>query len=235
MPPFTPSRFFPPAESADEEGLVCVGGHLSVPWLLDAYGHGIFPWPLGPTDPVPLWWSPEPRAIIELNRFHMSRRLVRTCRSGRFRLTCNRDFSGVIHGCASAQDRRHGTWINRPMIDAYTRLHSRGFAHSVETWHQGQLAGGVYGVAIGGLFAAESMFYEQRDASKVALAGLITHLIRRGYVLFDVQQWTEHTATMGAIEISRAEYLDRLAEAVRLDVSFGCKLETSEKTRASGA
>ena len=215
-----PSRFFPPAEEADAEGLIGFGGELSPEWLLDAYRHGIFPWPISQFDaPIP-WWSPDPRAVIDLDRFHVPRRLARTYRSGRFEVTRNRDFVGVIRGCATGVGRRGGIWLTPEMIGAYARLHELGHAHSVEVWRQGQLVGGTYGVAIGGLFAAESKFYRVRDASKVALVYLVEHLRRRGYGLLDVQQLTEHTARFGAVEIARKEYLSRLADVLQWPVTF---------------
>jgi leucyl/phenylalanyl-tRNA--protein transferase len=220
MPLLSPSRFFPPAEDADPEGVVGFGGKLTPDWLLDAYSHGIFPWPVGePGYPV-VWWSPDPRAILEFKRFHVPERLRRVVRSSRFSLTRDRDFAGVIHGCATAQDRRRGTWITPEMEAAYTRLFELGHAHSVEAWDRGRLAGGVYGVAIGGLFAAESMFYRAAEASKVALVHLVEHLRQQGYVLLDIQQLTPHTARFGAIEIPRRVYLRRLAEALKKSVQF---------------
>lgn len=222
-----PSRFFPPAESADLQGFIGAGGRLSPEWLLDAYRHGIFPWPVEDLDDPPLWWSLDPRAIIELDGLHVSRRLRRTCRSGRFRVTSDQGFQGVIEGCAIGPGREGETWITPRMIDAYTRMFELGHAHSVEVWEEGRLAGGLYGLAIDGLFAAESMFYRVSDASKVALVRLVEHLAARGYRLLDIQQLTPHTARMGAIEISRAEYLRRLADALAVDVSFGDILETS--------
>jgi leucyl/phenylalanyl-tRNA--protein transferase len=220
-----PSRFFPPAESAGPEGLVAIGGRLSPAWLLDAYRHGIFPWPQSEIDDPMLWFSPDPRAIIELDGLHVSRRLAQTCRGGKFQVTCDRDFEGVIRGCATAGDRAGHTWLTPRMIAAYLRLHRLGYAHSVETWHEGRLAGGVYGVAVAGLFAAESMFHYVRDASKVALVRLVRHLRARGYRLLDIQQLTPHTARMGGIEIPRRQYLIRLAEALDMPVSFGDRLE----------
>jgi leucyl/phenylalanyl-tRNA--protein transferase len=163
--------------------------------------------------------------VIELDRFHVSRRLARTIRSGRFEATADRDFAGVIDGCATAQRRKGQTWITPPMRAAYLRLHHQGHAHSVETWRDGALAGGVYGVAIGGLFAGESMFYRERDASKVALAHLVAHLRARGYALFDIQQLTPHTARLGARVVPRAAYLTRVAAAVGAATEFGAELE----------
>ncbi len=217
-------RYFPSADLADDEGLLVVGGVLDPEVLLDAYRHGIFPWPIDDASPL-LWFSPDPRAVIELDGLHVSRRLARTIRSGRFTATCDQAFAEVMHGCASARSRRGGTWITPTMQKGYGRLHRLGHAHSVEVWREGKLAGGVYGVSIGGLFAAESMFHRVTDASKVALAALVGHLRSRGYQLLDVQQWNEHTGSMGATEIPRCEYLSRLAEAVECPVSFGNRLE----------
>jgi leucyl/phenylalanyl-tRNA---protein transferase len=219
------SRYFPPAELAEPEGVVLFGGQLTPDWLLDAYAHGIFPWPIFDGADIVVWWSPDPRAIFELDQFRVSRRLARTCRGGRFRVTVDRDFAGVVQGCATAGDRGQNTWLTPKMIEAYLRLHALGQAHSVEVWCEGELAGGTYGVALGGLFAGESMFYRVRDASKVALAYLVAHLAARGYTLFDIQQRTEHTAGLGAVEISRDQYLRRLADALERDVTFGSRLE----------
>jgi leucyl/phenylalanyl-tRNA--protein transferase len=213
------SQFFPPADSADSNGIVAIGGSLQPKRLLDAYRHGIFPWPHSARS-IP-WFSPDPRAILELDRLRVSRRLAQTCRSGKFRITSDRDFAGVVVGCASVQDRRRATWITRDMAAAYVELHKQGHAHSVEAWHEDQLAGGIYGVTVGGLFAGESMFYRARDASKVVLVHLVDHLRDRGYRLFDIQTLTPHTARLGATEISRAEYLVRLASVVDLPVTFG--------------
>jgi leucyl/phenylalanyl-tRNA--protein transferase len=215
------SSRFPPAESADEYGLVAIGGELTPEWLLDAYRHGLFPWPLIEGLDEPQWWSPDPRAVFELDSFHVSRRLAQTLRSGRFIVTCDRDFAGVIRGCATAGDRRGKTWLTEEMIAAYEELHRLGHAHSIESWIGPELAGGVYGVAIGGFFAAESMFYLRRDASKAALACLVRHLRDRGYHLLDIQQLTPHTASLGAIEIPRRHYLRRLAAAIDSGAQFG--------------
>jgi leucyl/phenylalanyl-tRNA--protein transferase len=220
MPILSPSDHFPPAEDADPEGLVGFGGELSPEWLLDAYRHGIFPWPITDFEAPLAWWSPHPRAIIEFDRFHVSRRLRRTCRSTKFEITRDVDFASVIRGCSMAPSRLNQTWLTPEMIDAYIRLHHLGYAHSVEVWHQHELAGGIYGVAIGGLFAAESKFYRVRDASKVALVQLVEHLRDRGYTLLDIQQLTPHTARFGAATIPRAEYLRRLADAIDRPVTF---------------
>jgi leucyl/phenylalanyl-tRNA--protein transferase len=200
---------------ADDYGLVAVGGDLRPEVLLQAYRRGVFPWY---DDGWPVcWWSPDPRAVIELEQFHVSRRLLRTLRSGRFTLTVNRAFGEVIRGCA---DRPEGTWITADMVTAYERLHQLGFAHSVEAWSDGVLRGGLYGVALGGLFAGESMFSRQRDASKVALAFVVDRLRERGFPLFDIQMLTEHTARMGAVAIPRASYLVRLRQALGVTATF---------------
>src|SRR5262249_11211388 len=154
-----------------------------------------------------LWWSPDPRAILPLDGFHESRSLRRVRRRRRFAVTRDVAFADVMRGCATA----HGaTWITPAMFVAYVRLHEMGWAHSVEVWRDGALAGGVYGVAVGGLFAAESMFHRATDASKVALAELVEHLARRAFALLDVQLLTPHLASLGAVEVSRDAYLGRL-------------------------
>jgi len=218
---FTPSRFFPPAEWADPQGLVFIGGKLAPEWLIDAYRHGIFPWPLLPNFPQMLWWSPDPRAIFEYDRFYVSRRLARTCRSGKFRVTSDLAFRAVMHGCATAQDREHETWLTPELQAAYYELHMLGYAHSVEVWQGRRLVGGTYGVAVGGVFCAESMFHYVTDASKVALATLLPHLKASGYEFIDIQQLTSHTASLGAHEIPRRDYLRRLSAALRLPAKFG--------------
>jgi leucyl/phenylalanyl-tRNA---protein transferase len=218
-----PSRYFPPASRASPDGLVAVGGRLTTERLLDAYRHGIFPWPAQSYEPM-LWWSPDPRAILPLEGVYRSRRLQRRMRSGEFEMRCDTAFAEVIAACGGGPGREGGTWLTPEMIAAYTELYRRGHAHCVETWKEGQLVGGVYGIAIGGLFAAESMFYRARDASKAALVRLVDHLHARGYQLLDVQQWTAHTGSLGVIEIARREYLRRLAEVVDLPVSFGSEL-----------
>ncbi len=183
-----------------------------------------FPWPLIDGVNEPQWWSPDPRAIFELDQFHASQRLLQTVRGKKFTLSSDRDFAGVIRGCATTGDRRGKTWLVPEMIEAYEHLHQLGHVHSVEAWYNGKLAGGVYGIAMGGLFAAESMFHTERDASKVALFYLVKHLRQSGYRLLDIQQLTDHTASLGAIEISRYKYLRRLADAITLKIDF-CALE----------
>ncbi len=206
---------FPDPAQAPRSGLVAVGGDLSVERLLEAYRRGIFPYY---EEPPVLWWSPDPRAVFELEGLHVSRRLARTVRSGRFQVSFDQAFEAVISACAV---REEGTWLTPEMVAAYSELHRLGHAHSVEVWRAGELAGGVYGVTVGGLFAGESMFSRVRDASKVALVHLFERLRQRDYLLFDVQILNEHTARLGAIEVPRRVYLGRLAGAVRREVSFG--------------
>lgn len=213
-----PSRYFPPVELADEDGLLAIGGSLSSDWLLDAYQHAIFPWPLG--DELLAWWSPDPRAILEFDEFHVPRRLARTVRSGKYAVTFNRAFDDVIDGCRTAPGRRGATWITQAMARAYKMLHRLGHAHSAEAWYESELAGGVYGVSIAGLFAAESMFCRRSDASKVALYHLLQRLKQRGYALVDLQILNAHTRWLGGREIPRHQYLRRLAEALTKRVSF---------------
>jgi leucyl/phenylalanyl-tRNA--protein transferase len=208
-------NLFPDVRLADADGLVAIGGDLTVGRLLAGYRAGVFPWYDDDT-PI-LWWSPDPRGIIEIDGLHISRRLARTVRSCKFRCTINCDFEGVLRGCA---DREEGTWITKEMHRAYLRLHKAGHAHSVEVWNADRLVGGLYGVALGGFFSGESMFHRERDASKVALVSLFDRLRQRGFELFDAQIVNEHTLSMGAIEVSRVEYLDRLARAFASTVTF---------------
>ena len=208
--------FFLDPGLADADGLVGVGGDLGPRLLLEAYRRGIFPWYDAQT-PI-LWWSPDPRAVFELDGLHVSRRLARTVRSGKFDVTVDRDFAGVIRGCADRP--APGVWITPEMIAAYERLHRLGHAHSVEVWHGGQLAGGLYGVAIGGLFAGESMFHRRPDASKVALIALVDRLRAGGFTLLYVQWATPHLTSLGTREITRRDYLARLGEAVGTPARF---------------
>lgn len=222
-------RFFPPASSATPEGAVVMGGDLNPELLLDAYSHGIFPWPHSDDEPL-VWWSPDPRAILEFTSFRPSRRVLRRIRSGEFVASLDACFSRVMQFCSTGPGREGGTWITPNMLQAYTHLHHLGFAHSVEIWSDQQLVGGVYGIAIGGFFAAESMFHRKRDGSTAALSILIPHLQSRGYQMLDIQQWTPHTGRLGATEISRHEYLQRLAQIIDLPVSFGKQLEGDPAT-----
>jgi len=211
-----PEMSFPDPRRADSRGLVAVGGDLSVARLLAAYRSGIFPWTVGPIS----WWSPDPRAIFELDKFRVSKSLDKVIRRGVFEVTMDRAFGEVMHGCAASAAGRESTWITSEFIAAYTRLHEAGHAHSIECWRDGRLAGGVYGVASGGLFAGESMFHHESNASKVALVHLVGHLRQQKFTLFDIQMLTPVTRQLGAVMISREEYLRRLASAVKLVREF---------------
>lgn len=208
--------WFPDPHLADTEGLVAVGGDFSVQRLLLAYRSGIFPW----TDDPITWWSPDPRGIIEFDRFHVSKSLAKVLRQGAFEVTVDRAFREVMEGCAEPAPGRGETWVTPAFIAAYTHLHEQGHAHSVECRQEGKLVGGIYGVAIGGFFAGESMFHRVSNASKVALASLVERLHERGFVLFDVQMLTPITRQLGGVEIPRADYLTRLATAVELRRTF---------------
>jgi leucyl/phenylalanyl-tRNA---protein transferase len=205
---------FPDPHESDDEGLLAVGGDLSPPRLLLAYESGIFPWYSAGVPP--LWWSPNPRALMTRERLHVSRSLRRTLYRGPFEVTFDRAFGDVIASCAS--NREGGTWILPEMTLAYTQLHELGHAHSFEVWQDGRLAGGLYGVRRGGLFAAESMFHTVTNASKVALAVAIDALFRAGIELLDVQFLTDHLESLGAFEVSRSEYLAELARVAALEV-----------------
>ena len=204
--------WFPDPLRARGDGMVAIGGDLSVPRLVLAYSNGIFPWTVNPIT----WWSPNPRGIFELKDFHVSRSLRHELKRGRIEVTFDRDFPAVIRGCAEAPRDGDSTWITEEFIRAYIRLHEAGHAHSVEAWTDGELVGGLYGVAVGGLFAGESMFHRVSNASKVCVARLVERLNAQGFQLFDTQMVTTATEQMGAVEVSRAEYLKRLWAAMEL-------------------
>jgi len=205
---------FPPVEFASPEGLLAVGGDLRVERLLEAYRHGIFPW-YNDDQPI-LWWSPDPRAVIFPHKLHVSRSLKRTIRLGGFTVTLDTRFRDVMHGCAGPRPQypEGGTWITAEMVKAYVKLHELGYAHSVETWQEGRLVGGLYGVALGRIFFGESMFTRVPDASKVALVSLVRQLQTWGFRIFDCQQPSRHIKTLGAEDIPRSEFLDHLADAL---------------------
>jgi leucyl/phenylalanyl-tRNA---protein transferase len=220
--PVAACRFrFPDPRRADAAGLVASGGDLAPSTLVAAYRRGIFPWPAEGIDL--LWWSPDPRAVLPLDGLHVSRRLRQTLRQHRFRVTIDADFGAVIAACADRDDDE--TWITPALRAAYERLHALGWAHSVEVWTlDGTLAGGLYGVTVGGLFAAESMFHRQTDASKVALVALVQQCRATGVQLLDVQMPSPHLASMGAVTMPRAEYLRRVADVVDRRVNFTAAL-----------
>ncbi|MBF0347120.1 MAG: leucyl/phenylalanyl-tRNA--protein transferase [Magnetococcales bacterium] len=213
---------FPAASLAEKNGLLAIGGDLSPRRLLAAYAGGIFPW-FSEGDPL-LWWSPDPRLILEPDRLHIPGSLKKTLKRGTFDITCDAAFTEVITACARAnRPEANGTWITREMIAAYVRLHELGFAHSVEAWmtRDGarQLAGGLYGIALGGCFFGESMFHHQPDASKAAFVTLVRKLADWGYSLIDCQMTTPHLLRFGAREISREQFLARLHEVLSHRVS----------------
>jgi leucyl/phenylalanyl-tRNA--protein transferase len=210
------SLAFPSLQTASRDGLLALGGDLSLARLLFAYRSGIFPW----TDEPLTWWSPDPRAIFELKTFRPPKRLQSTLRNHPYELTIDRDFPAVIRSCAKPAKGRESTWISPRFIEAYTELHRSGHAHSVEVWHEGKLVGGIYGVSIAGFFAGESMFHRVTDASKIALCHLMDHLRARNFELFDTQVLSPLTARLGAIEIRRRDYLDRLSSALRSTTHF---------------
>jgi len=207
---------FPPVEQATLEGLLAVGGDLRPERLLEAYRHGIFPW-YSDNQPI-LWWSPDPRTVLFPDKLHISRSLKRSLRPGLFSVTLDRCFRDVMRHCAGPRPQYPdgGTWITAEMLEAYTRLHELGYAHSVETWKEGQLVGGLYGVALGGAFFAESMFARASDASKVALVSLVRQLQTWGFQIMDCQQSSPHVLAFGAEAIPRHEFLDHLAVALTL-------------------
>ncbi|RMF56870.1 MAG: leucyl/phenylalanyl-tRNA--protein transferase [Bacteroidetes bacterium] len=184
--------------------------------VLAGYRSGIFPMADPHFGNIVLWFDPDPRAILPLDTFHMTKSLARLVRRGVFEVTRNRDFEGVIRACADREE----TWISEEILQAYVALHRLGYAHSVECWREERLAGGLYGVALGGAFFGESMFHRERDASKVALVHLVDTLRRGGFVLLDTQYLTPHLARFGALEIPRAEYRRRLAAALRIEARW---------------
>lgn len=212
---------FPPVTMADEDGLLMFGGELSVSTLIEAYRQGIFPWPIVDGDMELLsWWSPDPRAIVPLEQFHASRRVLRRIRRNEFNVTFDMDFPAVITACASPRCDEGDSWITEEIENAYAELYATGFAHSVEVWQHGQLVGGLYGVAIGGFFSGESMFHRVTDASKVALFHLVQRLVERGFTLFDIQQSSPHMERMGAVSVPRRRFLRKLRAALKLPVTF---------------
>lgn len=211
---------FPPPDYADPSGLIAVGGDLSSERLLEAYRVGIFPW-YADDQPI-LWWSPDPRFVLELDKFKVSRSLNKILRKGIFRVTFDRVFEDVIAACAAVpREGQSGTWITAEMQEAYNKLHGLGFAHSVETWLDGKLVGGLYGVSLGKAFFGESMFHHEDNASKVALAVLVDKLKKWGFHFVDSQMTTDHMMRFGAEEMPRRIFLKRLRSALRHSTKRG--------------
>ena len=205
---------FPPVELAlrQPDGLLAAGGDLMPERLLDAYRHGIFPW-FSAGDPI-LWWSPDPRMVLFPDEFKISKSLRKTLQKGQYEIRTDSAFEQLMRACAMPRVGQSGTWIQEEIVDAYVRLHKMGLAHSVETWMNGELAGGLYGVSLGRMFYGESMFSHKTDASKIALAHLSTQLKRWKFGMIDCQMNTPHLASMGAREIPRREFLMRLQELI---------------------
>lgn len=217
IPWLTGNAPFPPDERAlrSPNGLLAAGGELSAPRLLEAYRHGIFPW-FNPGDPI-LWWSPDPRMVLIPGEFKISRSLAKVLRNAAYEVRCDTGFEQVMRNCAAPRGEQGGTWINEDMIAAYCALHGMGYAHSVETWIDGQLAGGLYGVSIGRMFYGESMFSHATNASKIALAHLAGQLERWQFGMIDCQMNTAHLASLGAREIPRSEFIAQLQELINCE------------------
>ncbi len=218
-----PHAPFPPVEAALREpnGLLAVGGDLSMPRLLRAYAHGIFPW-YSPGEPI-LWWSPDPRCVFHTDRIHCARRLARSLRQRPWSVRADTAFAAVIDACAAPRDERAGTWITAEMRTAYIALHEAGHAHSIEVWHGDSLVGGLYGVAVGRMFCAESMYSAASGASSLALFALGRHLAMHGWPLIDAQVESGHLLRLGARVLGRGEFMravQSLAEQTGLTGSW---------------
>jgi len=204
---------FPDPNLAEAEGLVAMGGNLSSDFLLSAYSQGLFPW-FSEGEPI-LWWSPDPRMILFPDRFKISASLRQTIRRNLFTLKVDHDFGSVIRNCADVRrEGQSGTWITDDMIEAYSNLHKEGYVHSFGTYQEGKLVGGLYGVSLGKAFFGESMFYLVRDASKFALYHLVMFAQSHNFHFIDVQQSTSHLRSLGAVDISRADFLKRLNKSL---------------------
>jgi leucyl/phenylalanyl-tRNA---protein transferase len=221
---------FPPIAKAlaSPNGLLCAGGDLSPQRLIDAYSRGIFPW-YSDGDPI-LWWSPDPRMVLFPAELRVSRSLRKTITHGIYETRYDTAFRDVIEQCSAPRNGQSGTWIVPEMIDAYTRLHELGFAHSVESWRDGELVGGLYGLALGQAFFGESMFSRADDASKVALVRLVERLKAAGCRIIDCQQATAHLASLGARQIPRAEFAQRVRESLQYPPS-GSRWGPDQSTR----
>lgn len=221
LDPHDPKAPFPDVSMAEREpdGLLAVGGDLSIARLINAYRHGVFPW-FSQGDPI-LWWSPNPRTILFPERLRVSRSLRKTLRKEMLGVTVDTDFEGVINACAGPRPGSEGTWLVPEMISAYERLHRGGWAHSVEVWREGELVGGLYGVAVGRVFFGESMFSRVPDASKVALVHLCRSMVDWGFGLIDCQVLTGHLVRMGAVQIPRERFVELLSRLCPLEGRAG--------------
>ena len=211
------ARLPDPELEADENGLVALGGRLEPKLLVSAYQTGIFPWS---SEPVVTWWSPDPRAVFELDTFKLHRSVRQSIRRSGWTFAVDRDFAGVMRACAAPTAARPGTWITDDFVAAYTELHRRGLAHSVEVYEKDELVGGLYGVTLGGFFGGESMFHTRTDASKAAVGHLVDRLRACGFRLLDAQVPTPHLENLGAVRISRHDYLRRLKEALAVEAKL---------------
>lgn len=216
----TKELVFPPPEGASREGVVAIGGDLSAERLLLAYAQGIFPWP---SDGMPLlWFSPDPRFVLDPRAAHVARSLRKRIRRGGFEIRCDTAFADVMRGCKRAyRPGQHGTWITRDMVRGYQELHERGYAHSIECWIDGKLAGGLYGVSLGHAFFGESMFADEPDASKLAFASLLGNLVHWGFDLVDCQVRTAHLERFGAEDWPRARFLASLRRSLEATTRKG--------------
>jgi len=234
IPWLEPGDPFPPVEQAlaEPNGLLCAGGDLSMARLLDAYQHGIFPWYSG-REPI-LWWSPDPRMVLRTDALRVPRSLAKSRRNRGYEVRADTAFGDVVDGCAAPRRGERGTWLGEEMRAAYLGLHRAGIAHSVETWCEGRLVGGLYGLSIGRMFYGESMFSRETDASKVALATLVDWLRARGCPMIDCQMNTPLLASLGAREVPRAAFLRELAALVNYPAPptrWSDRLASGEYTR----
>lgn len=214
IPWLEPGAPFPPVDRAlrEPDGLLAAGLELTPDRILDAYRQGIFPW-FSDGQPV-LWWSPDPRMVLVPSEIRITRSMLKVLRNRPYEVRCDSAFEAVMRACAAPRDGQAGTWISDEMIEAYSALHERGYAHSVETWIDGRLAGGLYGMAIGRMFYGESMFSTERDASKIALVHLARYLETRAFGLIDCQMNTGHLGSMGGREIPRREFCRVMAQCI---------------------
>lgn len=221
IPWLTDPAVFPPVEQAltDPDGLLAAGGALTPDWLLAAYRRGIFPWYSG--DQPILWWSPNPRLVLAPSQIKISRSLAKTLRQQRYEVRLDTAFADVVAACAQAREPSGGTWITAEMQAAYLHMHELGHAHSVETWCDGELAGGLYGIALGRTFFGESMFSRRSDASKIALVHLVRHLETKGVEMIDCQMTTPHLLSLGAREIPRRLFCERLKHLTEVGDTSG--------------
>lgn len=211
---------FPDPRTADSDGLLAAGGDLSIESLITAYSQGIFPW-YDKRSPI-LWWSPDPRLVLYPSRFKVSDSLKQRLRSGKYEVRIDSNFETVVGYCAETRRKdQRGTWITDEMKKAYINLHHEGFAHSFETWYEGKIAGGLYGVSLGKAFFGESMFHLKTDASKIALASLVRWSLDHEFHFIDAQQSTSHLKSLGAEEIHRNDFLELLAEAIKFPTLKG--------------